>query len=494
MPLRKLAVLAVVAVIASACARGDRDLALEQRSATTASTAAVETTTTPPTEAPPAPETPGGGSRAPRQTSPPAPRGPAPSCPPIPPRAAPRADRSKYDLRIDVRLAENAVVGDVNVRFTPDLATDRIIFRLWPNGPRPARGGARLDVGQVVLNGRPTASSQPDPTTLEVASGPLAAGRAVDVAVPWRLTLPGSINERMAREGDAVRLGSFFPILPWEPGVGWAREPPTTGFAEASMASNADFMATITVPEGLNVLATGLQNGNRWTAPNVSDFALSVGRFRLQSATAHVPDPVAVTVGVHDATGDSPSLYIGKIVRSLEDFSRRFGPYPWPAYTMAVTPDLGGGIEYPMHVMQGPGTSGRTTSHEVAHMWFFAFITNNQGRDPWMDEGLATYAEARFEHTESSFRNQSTPAGGKNRLGEPMTYWETRQSIYYRSVYGQGAQALLSLGPADMVDCALRVYAARNAYRIARPADLVSALEAVFPNARSTMAGFGVRT
>ena len=491
MPSRKLAVLAFVAVIAAGCSRGDRDLSLDQRSATTTSTTAAETTTTPPpapaTEPPP--PTPG----AARPTSPPAARGPGATCPPIPPRAAPRADKSKYDLRIDVRLAENAVVGDVNVRFTPDLATDRIIFRLWPNGPRPARGGARLDVGQVVVNGRPTASSQPDPTTLEVASGPLAAGRGVDISVPWRLTLPGSINERMSREGDAVRLGSFFPILPWEPGVGWAREPPTTGFAEASMASNADFTATITVPDGLNVLATGLQDGNRWTAPNVSDFALSVGRFRLQSATAHVPDPVSVTVGVHDPTGDSPANYLPKIVRSLEDFSRRFGPYPWPAYTMAVTPDLGGGIEYPMHVMQGPGTMGRTTSHEVAHMWFFAFITNNQGRDPWMDEGLATYAEARFEHTESTFRNQSTPAGGKGRLGEPMSYWESRQNIYYRSVYGQGAQALLTLGPADLVDCALRVYVARNAYRIAKPADLVSALESVFPNARSTMAGFGVR-
>lgn len=424
---------------------------------------------------------------------PPAPKGAPPTCPAIPSRVPPRPDRSVYDLRIDVRPAENAVDGTVNVKFTPDVPTDRVIFRLWPNGPRPARGGARIDTGQVTVGGRPTPSSLPDPTTLDVATGPLSAGRAIDISVPWRLTLPGSINERISRDGDAIRLGSFFPILPWEPGVGWAREPATSGFAEASMAPTADFTATITVPDGLNVLATGVPTGNRWVAPAVPDFAVSVGRFRLQSTTVNTPDPVAVTVGVHDSTGDSPANYLSKIARVLEDFSRRFGPYPWPAYTLAITPDLGGGIEYPMHVMQGPGTMGRTTSHEVGHMWFFALVQNNQGRDPWMDEGLATYTEARYERTESTYRAQTTPAGGRNRLGEPMSYWESRQSVYYRSVYGQGAQALLSLGPADFVDCALRVYVARNAYRIAKPGDLVSALETVFPNARAAMAGFGVR-
>jgi hypothetical protein len=74
-----------------------------------------------------------------------------------------------------------------------------------------------------------------------------------------------------------------------------------------------------------------------------------------------------------------------------------------------------------------------------------------------------------------------------------MTYWEPRQADYYRAVYVQGAQAVGALGPADLVDCALRVYVAVNAYRIARPADLVAAAGAVFPNAPATMASFGIR-
>jgi hypothetical protein len=74
-----------------------------------------------------------------------------------------------------------------------------------------------------------------------------------------------------------------------------------------------------------------------------------------------------------------------------------------------------------------------------------------------------------------------------------MTYWEPRQSSYYRSVYVQGAQALMALGPLDRVDCALRHYVARSAYRVARPADVLAALGVVFPDAPAVFARYGVR-
>lgn len=492
---RRLAVLAAAcAVLAAACAEsGPRRAAPPE---TTATTAATTTTTTAATTAPPA--TTAAPATAPPTTAaaPPPPAPAAATCPPTPPPAAPRDDRSRYALRVDVKPAENAVDGEVDVRFVPDLPTDRLVFRLWPNGPRPAGAGARLDVGAVRVGGRSVQAALENPTTLVVRpAGTLSPGQAVEATVAWRLTLPGPVNDRVSRTGDAIRLGSFFPILSWEPGVGWATQPATSGFAEASLAPPADFTAAVTVPPGFDVLATGTPDGaGRWTATAVPDFALSVGRFATASATVNVPQPVQVTVGVHSGLADSPRTYLSRVSRAIEDFSRRFGPYPWPSYSLAITPNLGGGIEYPMHVFQGPGTSGRTTSHEVAHMWFYGLVANDQGRDPWLDEGLASYAEARFEGTLRAFASRPIPAGGRGRLGEPMTYWESRQGIYYRSVYVQGAQALAALGHPDLVDCALRLYVARLAYRVGRPGDLVQAAGAVFPGAAATLARFGVRT
>ena len=417
------------------------------------------------------------------------------TCPATPRRASPDPNRPRYRMAIEVDLAANAVRGTTEVRFVPDLGTDRLVFRLWANGPRPTQGGGSITTGEVTVDGRVAPSTRDDVTTLVVGRGTaFPARRPVDIEVPWELRLPGSSNDRMSRDGEAVRLGSFFPILAWEPGNGWATEPPTGSFAEASVATVADFDVTVTVPDGLGVLASGTEDRpGHWTATAMRDFALSVGRFTVREATAMAPNPVQVKVGVHAGINETPDRYLDKVVDALAKFGTQFGPYPWPSFTLAITPALGGGIEYPSHVMQGPGTGGSTTSHEVGHMWFYGLVGNNQGRDPWLDEGLASWAEARYEGTVAEFAATSLPAAANARMGEPMTYWATAPQSYYRGVYVQGVQALNALGPPDVVDCALRTYVAVYAHRIARPADLVAALRASFPDAQAVLAGYGIK-
>ena len=420
------------------------------------------------------------------------------ACPVIPDRAAPDPARPKYTLRADVRPTEGTVDGQLRVIFTPDIDTDRLVFRLWPNGPRSAPAEAKLETGQVTIAGRPVPSALDDATTLVVPSvGVFRAGRAVDVSMPWRLQVAGAANDRISRNGDSMRLGSFFPILPWEPGVGWATDAPVGGFAEASTAPTADFDLTVVLPEGFSVLASGTPDPARpghFTASAMRDVAMSVGRFDTVSAVAMAPQPVQVTVGMHRGIVDAggTNTYLDRVVASLEDFGRRFGAYPWTTFTFAITPELGGGIEYPAHVMQGPNTIG-VTSHEVGHQWFYGLVGNDQGRDPWLDEGLASWAEARFENRLERFKARVIPPVAKNKVGEPMPFWADKRQTYTDGVYIQGAQALAALGEPDLVDCALRVFVAVNAHRIARQSDLVAAAGAVFPNAAATLTAYGVK-
>jgi hypothetical protein len=197
-----------------------------------------------------------------------------------------------------------------------------------------------------------------------------------------------------------MRLGSFLPLLAWEPGRGWATDPPTSGFAEAATSPAADWSVGIGVPEGVDVLATGRPGPDgRWQAVAARDFAVSVGRFRTASATVEAPHPVEVTVGVHEGIAEDPADYLARVSEALVRLAGWYGPYPWETYSLAITPDLRGGIEFPGHVMQGPDSIGRTTPHEVAHMWFYGLVGNNQAQHPWLDEGLATWAEGRLEGT-----------------------------------------------------------------------------------------------
>jgi len=468
------AALATLAVLLLAsCSRGSDDAAKPTKPTTT--------TTEPPTT-----------TTAPTTTTTTAPQPTPGACPTPPPRSQPDPNRPRYTLTANVDLAANQVTGRVSVVFTPDKPTDRLIFRLWPNGPRLSRYGSKLDIGAVTTDNAPAQPQRPDPTTLVVPKQ-LAAGQQTTATVDYVLTIPGPNPDRISRSGDSVRLGSFFPILSWEPGVGWATEPPTAGFAEASLSTNADFTATVTAPPNLNVIATGTTTrpDNTYTAANVPDFALSIGRFdrRAANVTKH---GVTVTVAADAQVRDDPTPYLRSIVASLDDFHDRYGPYPWPTYTVAITPNLRGGIEYPMHVMQGPGSGGRTTPHEVAHMWFYGLVGSNQGRTPALDEGLATWAEARHQNTLARFRAYTIPAAGRGQAGRPMTFWESRQAAYYRSVYVQPLHALAALGPPDLVDCALKVFVARYAHRVATPKDLIDTLALVFPDAAATLARFGI--
>src|SRR4051794_25916990 len=63
-------------------------------------------------------------------------------CPPAPPRLQPRGDRTRYHVVADVQPEARTAAGTVDAAFTPDLATDRIVLRLWPNAPNMAAGGA----------------------------------------------------------------------------------------------------------------------------------------------------------------------------------------------------------------------------------------------------------------------------------------------------------------------------------------------------------------
>lgn len=422
------------------------------------------------------------------------PRATSPACPTIPARAQPSPDRPRYALTADVRTAQGVVGGTLQVRFTPDIDTDRLVFRLWPNGTDLAKAGAHIDTGPVTMAGTPVAATLENPTTLVVRpGGTLARGRAVDVAMPWTLRLPASSNDRISVDGDAVRLGSFFPILAWEPGVGWAVDPSTGGFAEDSTAPTADFDLSLTVPPGATAIAGGVNDRpGHWTATAMRDIAVSVGRFTTATGVANAPDPVRVTVGVQAGTGERPERYRTLAVRVLESYAQRFGPYPWPTFTMAITPDLGGGIEYPGHVMQGPGTLAFITPHEIGHQWFYGLVGNDQGRDPWLDEGLATWAETRFDDTVDELRRALIPPAAKGHVGEPMTYWASHEPAYQDGAYTQGAQVVAALGDPRLVDCALRVYVAQKAYGIARPHDLVAAASTVFPDAEATFARYGI--
>jgi Peptidase family M1 domain len=425
--------------------------------------------------------------------------------------------RPRYDVTMTFDPAPAKVVGHVTISFKPERSISEVVLRLWPNGgvrdttaPRMTFSNLTIqrDGSQGGTKSPVTGFRKPDPTLL---SFDVAAKANVEVTIDldFVTSVGGERNDRISvskRSGAFVsaRFGSFIPVLAWEPGVGWNRTPPTKSGAEASMTTAADWDVHLGLPSssgGLSILGSGEEiEPGHWTSSAQRDWAMSIGRWNAsddsfaQSTVSLGPGrrTVDVQVAVVRPLTESASAYRSRVVRAIRSLSNRYGDFPWPTYTLVIAPGLRGGIEYPSHVMQGPGSTGRTTTHEVAHQWFYALVGNDQGHDPWIDEGLATWAEARTENTVDSFVAKSIPADSKGKAGSPMTYWDAHRNSYYRGVYVQTLQALAALGDADRVDCALQALVTTGAYRVVRPADVVAALLVEFPNAEVVLRQYGL--
>jgi hypothetical protein len=422
---------------------------------------------------------------------------------------SPWPDRPRYTADLTVDPPGRALSGTLDVTFTPDAPTNRVVFRLWMNGVLAGRSGGRLTITGATVDGTAVAGSYSaagaapgTPGTVFTLPAPagraLAAGSPTAVHLSFDGRLPGANADRLATVGSNIRLGSVLPTLSWVRGDGWQTSPAVDVLAEAAASEVADWDVTVHVPEGLAVLATGDERQpHHYVAAAVRDFALTIGRFRTATATAQ-GGRTTVVAGVGEGAGDNVATIARLTATAVDTMAAHFGPYPYDSLTIAVTPGLRGGIEFPMHIQLGAGIATRHLVHEVGHQWFYGLVGNDQYRDPWLDEGLTNYAEARVDNRVAGDRSLPIPAGGAGHTGESMAYWVAHRPIYFRSVYVQGTQLLGAiaddLGGYRALDCGLARYVRDRAYTVARPGALAAAItEQTGKDEAAAFARFGVR-
>ncbi len=78
--------------------------------------------------------------------------------------------------------------------------------------------------------------------------------------------------------------------------------------------------------------------------------------------------------------------------------------YPWPVVQAVEGPKnlSSGGMEYPMiTLITSPEAKAEeldaVITHEVGHNWFYGILGSNERDYPWMDEGINSFYQFRYE-------------------------------------------------------------------------------------------------
>jgi len=211
--------------------------------------------------------------------------------------------------------------------------------------------------------------------------------------------------------------------------------------------------------------------------------------------------PLAMSVYPVESVGqDGWSRSTEYLKDSVERFSRRWFPYPWPAAINVA--GFSTGMEYPGIIFDGIHDQTKTlfwiTAHEIGHSWFPMIVGSNERRWAFMDEGFNTFIDTfesdDFEHgvygpkrdTEYSLGgdppdtilkvldNPDAPPiltradGFTGALGHPVQY--------FKGAYGNTLLREQVLGP-ERFDYAFRKYIREWAYKHPSPSDFFRTME-----------------
>lgn len=301
----------------------------------------------------------------------------------------------RLDASLDYQAGTLQVGQVVRFRNRTGLALDRAVFHVV------AAAEATFELSHASAQGR-MAATRLDGTVLDILfPAPLAPGATAEVELSYRLALPRGPG-RMSAGPSALALGNWLPLLAVHRAE-WDRHRYTT-IGDPGVSEAADFDLRLTTSEAV-VLATGGEvveaNGTRFhvRASGARDLALSL------SPGYVVAEAWAGTAPVRAYTGspERSRFYAEAAAVYLDWYASRFGAYPFESLALAETslPPDWGGMEYPGLVFLSPGLpiaqpleggyADLLIGHEVAHQWFYAWVGNDQTRDPWLDEAFAQY-------------------------------------------------------------------------------------------------------
>ncbi len=293
------------------------------------------------------------------------------------------------------------------------------------------------------INNQPAKTeAHPNPRYIDIIklllNEPLAPGDSVSISTPFKVMLPPYFSRSGHADGQIMAC-QWYPKPAVFDKKGW-HEFPYLDMGEF-YSEYADYNVSLTVPSDFIVGATGvMQNADEleaykkagtknakarnskpvlytparkekktltYLAANVPDFAWFADKdFVIQYDTIQLASGKIVDAFsyYHNKKGTIWNNSIDYIKDGLRRYSNWIGEYEYPVVQVVEGPknNSSGGMEYPMiTLITSPDAKVESLdgviAHEIGHNWFMSMLGSNERDHTWMDEGLNTYYQFRYE-------------------------------------------------------------------------------------------------
>ena len=293
---------------------------------------------------------------------------------------------------------------------------------------------------------------------------PLPSGQKTTITTPFHVKLPYNFS-RGGHDGQSYQATQWYPKPAVYDSKGWH---PMPYLDQGEFYSEfGSFNVTITVPKNYVVAATGeLQNAEEkewlksrasFTWEPIKQKVLPAGQAgkttggQLKTSYQLFPESAKESKtleyrqnNIHDfawfadkrfiVNYDTCLLASGKVidaftyytpqhketwknsVANAKDATRHYsslvGEYPYNIVQVVQGPQsFGGGMEYPTITIISPADNEKdldnTIAHEIGHNWFYGILASNEREHPWMDEGINSYYDAKYNVAKSGKQPQA---------------------------------------------------------------------------------------
>ncbi len=344
-----------------------------------------------------------------------------------------------YNIKAALNDSLHTIDGEISIQYknnSPDTL-HQLWIHLWPNAYKNDKSAfseqllengntdfyfssddkrgyiKKLDFTINQVKVKKIISTQYDDVIGLELNEPLLPEDSIIIATPFETKLP-YVFSRGGHIGNTYQATQWYPKPAVYDQSGWHAMPYLDQGEFYSEFGN--FNVAISLPQQYKIAATGILVDSsttndistyRFTQNNIHDFAwfadkdfviekdsltLTSGR-KIATVLCHYPDSSKVwRFGMQD------------LHNAIKSKCEWIGEYPYSSVTVVESKlSNWGGMEYPMITLIEKSTSKNQLelliNHEVGHNWFYGILGSNERDFPWMDEGLNSYYDNRYQNT-----------------------------------------------------------------------------------------------